>query len=784
METKRYHGLTTEQVQQKIQQGKINSIPKSKEGGVGEILRRNTLTLFNLLNVCLALILLLIGSYRNMLFMGVVISNALIGTIQEIRAKRIHDKLTLLTGGNVSVIRDGDNILLRPEDLVEGDLVMLKRGDQVPADGEVAEGEAHLDESILTGESLPVGKKAGDDVFSGSFLVDGNLTVHLTKVGVESYMGNLQMNARKVKKAKSILLRDMNRIIRWVSCAVLPIGLLLYWKQTAILGMVRNEAIIRSIASIIGMIPEGLILLTSVSLAAGVIALGQKKTLVNQLYGIESLARTDTICMDKTGTLTSGNMTLDSTILADGVVQEDISRLMGAFFYALGTEDATSQAIAKAYPPVQDAAVKSKIPFSSERKWSSVEIEAVGSIMMGAPEKLLAGKPLEEAQELARKGLRVVALTKSLEPSCETAYEILLPENRELLCFFCLQDELRSQVKETVRYFQEQGVTLKVISGDSALTVSDIARRAGVPQAERYADLSGMEQKDYDLLSGEYAVFGRVSPEDKRELLLAMQRSGHAVAMVGDGVNDIPALKTADCSVAMAGGSDAACRVAQVTLLGGGFDAMPQILLEGRRVINNITRASSLFLVKNIFNMLLSLLLIFLPYAYPFQPIQLTLVSTLVIGFPSFVLALQPSKEKAEGNFLLNIFLRALPGGICVGILLLASILGGFFLKLSQGQISTVCTLVAAFSCYVVLLLTSRPVNALRTALLIAVACGMTLAIVFFSGLFCLEPVTGWVLWLTLIVCAFAIPLQIGIARLILLLSGKQKKTPGAELTA
>ena len=777
MDSQAQQGLGVLEVQEKIRQGKVNRLPKSKEGGVGEILRRNTLTLFNLLNLALALLLIAIGSYKNVLFMGVVISNALIGTVQEIRAKRVHDRLTLMSENKVHTWRDGAAVQLSPADLVEGDVVLLRRGDQVPADGAVLEGQAHVDESILTGESLPIAKNPGDAVLSGSFLTDGKLTVRLTAVGVDSYMGKLQMSARKVKKAKSELLRDMNRIIRWVSYAVVPIGLLLYWKQTAVLDMVQNEAIVRAVASIIGMIPEGLILLTSVSLAAGVVALGQKKTLVNQLYGIESLARTDVICMDKTGTLTSGSMVLEDTLPAESVSMEEIRCSLGAFFRALGTEDATSQAIAREYPPAEDGAAISTVAFSSQRKWSAAQVEEAGWLFLGAPEKLLTGSDLIRAQELARGGKRVLALMQSPDGPGE---EYALPEKRRLMCLICLRDELRPQVQETIRYFIQQDVTLKVISGDSPLTVSNIAKSAGVPDAEKYVDLSAVADKDYDRLGREYAVFGRVSPEDKRELVLAMQRDGHGVAMMGDGVNDIPALKTADCSVAMPGGSDAASRVAQMTLLSGGFDAMPQILLEGRRVINNITRASALFLVKNIFSMLLSLALMVLPYAYPFQPIQLTLVSTLTIGFPSFVLALQPSREKASGNFLMNIFLRALPGGLCVALLLLAGLTAGHHLGLTDGQISTVCTLVAAFSCFIVLLLTCRPLNALRAALLVVVAAGVCIAVLVFPGLFSLSPITGWVLWLSIILCALALPLQLLIAWVMSAIGKGRKAATGA----
>lgn len=781
MKEKLHTGLTAQQVKDKIAQGKINRLPKSRDGGLGEILRRNILTLFNLLNVVLAIILLSIGSYRNVLFMGVVISNALIGTVQEIRAKRTHDRLSLMAEGSFQVWRDGAQVSLPSSELVEGDVVMLTRGQQVPADGLVLEGCAHLNESILTGESEAVEKQKGSTAYSGSFVQDGTLTLQLTAVGQESYMGRLQLSARRVKRAKSGLMRDMNRIIRWVTYAVVPVGLLLFWKQTAVLGLLRNEAIVRSVASVIGMIPEGLILLTSVSLAAGVVKLGRYNAMVNQLFGIETLARTDVLCVDKTGTLTSGAMELEKCICAPGITEEDIRREMGGFFRALGVDGPTSEAIACKYPPVESSGFVSGIPFSSENKWS-LALDGSRSIILGAPEKLLAESDLHSAQQLASEGFRVLALMDSPE-SPQTGAAHALPEDRRLLCLFCLRDRLRPDVEKTVGYFTREGVQLKVISGDSPLTVSCVAKSAGVPDADKCVDLSAISEKDYDALSREYAVFGRVSPEDKRELVLAMQRQGLAVAMVGDGVNDVPALKTADCSLAIGGGSDAACRVSQITLLGDGFDALPEILLEGRRVINNITRASALFLVKNIFSLLVSLVLLFVPFAYPFQPIQLTLVSAVTIGMPSVVLALQPNREKVKGSFLLNIFRRALPGGLCGAVLLLAAMIAGKALHLDDMQISTVCTLVTAFSCYICLLLTCLPLNALRIGLLILVAAILAGAVLLMPGLFCLSPITGSVLHMSLILAALALPIQTGISGLMLLISRARKSRKGTART-
>ena len=762
------HGLTSEEAAKLREAGRGNQQPKSKDGGVGDILRRNVLTLFNMLNVILALLLLGTGSYRNMLFMGVVVSNALIGTIQELRAKRTHDRLQLLSRSQVSVLRDGREVHLSPDDLVEGDVALLRRGDQIPADGQVLEGEALADESILTGESEKIPKKPGDTVYSGSYLVEGRLTLRLTAVGAQSYMGCLQASARQVKRPKSELMADMNRIIRWVSALIVPVGMLLYWKQTAVLGLAHSEAVVKTVASIIGMIPEGLMLLTSVSLAAGVVTLGQKKTLVNELYGIESLARVDVICVDKTGTLTSGEMTLEQTLPAPDVSEERLQDVLASFLCGMGADGSTAAALTEACTPRAVFPCLETVPFSSQRKWSLAVLEGVGSVILGAPERLLSGEELKKAQELAAQGLRVLTLMESPKPPSIQNDDVQLPAQRKLLALLCLCDELRPQVRQTVEYFGREGVQIKVISGDSPLTVSSVAQRAGIPGAEKQIDLSQLEgEKDYTALSREYTVFGRVSPNDKRELIRALQRDGHGVAMVGDGVNDIPALKTADCSLAMAGGSDAACRVAQMTLLSGGFDAMPQILLEGRRVINNITRAASLFLVKNLYSMLLSLALLFLPFPYPFAPIQLTLISTLNIGAPSFILALQPSREKTQGRFLENILLRALPGGVCTAALLLTALCLREPLGLAAAQGSTLCTVVAAASGLVKLALTCLPFHWLRACVVALMTIGMAVGMLCFPKVFYLTPLDRDVRLIIAGLCASALPLQLLLAALV-----------------
>ena len=758
------HGLTQEEVRAHREQGRTNTMPRRTEGGVADILRRNVLTLFNLLNLCLAGLLLWVGSHRDMLFLGVVLSNTLIGTIQELRAKRTHDRLQLLSEGRVRVMRDGVECRLSPQELVLDDVVLLSRGDQIPADATVLSGAGEADESLLTGESAPVSKAAGDTLYSGSFLVSGSVAARLTAVGADSYAGQLQLSARRVKRAQSELMRDMRRIIRWVSVLIVPIGAAMFSRQYASVDLGLRDAVTGTVASMLGMIPEGLILLTSVSLAAGVVALGRRNALVNELFGIETLARTDVVCMDKTGTLTSGEMVLDRTLALNGVPPEEIAAYMAALLRASADETPTVRALAEAFPASNAPEIAQAVPFSSARKWSAAQAEGLGSVVLGAPERLLKGEALEQAQALAAQGLRVLALLCAPAPLCGEA----LPEGLVPAALLCLRDALRPNVQKTVRYFGEQGVTLKVISGDSPLTVSHAAAAAGVPGADRMVDLSTIEgEKDYTALSRHYTIFGRVSPQDKQGLIEALRKDGHGVAMVGDGVNDIPALKAADCSIAMAGGSDAACRVAQITLLDADFDVMPRIVLEGRRVINNITRAASLFLVKNIFSLILSVLLLIFPFAYPFAPIQLTLVSSLTIGIPSFVLALQPSRDRVSGSFLRNVIMRALPGGVCTAALIIPLMAFSDGLGFSQDVVSTLSTLIAGYSGLVVLFLTCLPLNALRGGLVAAMAALFAGAVLLLPQVFYLSPVSGGQWWVLAAAAVLAPLIQIGLGALV-----------------
>lgn len=779
-------GLFSAEAARRLAAGQGNALPPSRTDSVGFLLCKHAFTLFNLLNLALALALALVGSYRNMLFLGVVVSNTVIGVVQELRAKRVHDRLTLLSQGEVSVLRDGRELLLPQERLVLGDVITLRRGNQLPADARVLAGACEVNEALLTGESEPIAKAPGDELLCGSYLTEGTVRCRLTRVGVDSFAGKLQTAAKQVKRAKSQLMTDIQKIIRIVSISIAPIGLLLFAKQRWILGLDLPDSVTKTVGALIGMIPEGLMLLTSVALAVGVVRLGRRRALVNELYGIETLARVDVLCLDKTGTLTRGDMTLTACRPLPGYDEAAVTQALTAFCRATPDDGPTLSALRSVYDQGVPEPALETTPFSSSRKWSAATFAGLGTLVLGAPERTLAPDAhaalLAEAQEAAAEGLRVLCLLHADAPVRDKR----LPPDLRPMALLLLGDALRDTAPATLRFFAEQDVEVKILSGDSALTVRRVAALAGLPGAERCVDMSQIADPDYDALCGQYAIFGRVSPEDKRGLVEALRRGGRHVGMVGDGVNDIPALRAADCSIAMAGGSDAARRVAQLTLLDADFSVMPQIVWEGRRVVNNIARAASLFLVKNLFSFLVAVLLLALPFPYPLVPIQLTLISTFTIGTPSFFLALQPSRERVRGDFLRGVFARALPGGLCVTLCALALMLLGGRLGLSEAERGTMLTCAAAFSGLCVLAWACRPLNWRRGLLCLGMAALLTACALVAPGLFELVPLTGDRAWLLGGLLCLIPPTLYGLERLFrrLLGEGRAPKPPRAEAPA
>ncbi|MCR5565719.1 MAG: HAD-IC family P-type ATPase [Clostridiales bacterium] len=734
-------GLTAAQAEEAIQAGYANRMADPDRRPLSRILVRHLFTFFNLLNFSLAACLLLVGSYRNMLFISVIIANILIGAIQEYRAQKTISELKLLNTPSVHVLRDGKEITLSPDKTVRGDLVILRGGDQVVADAIVIDGTGAAMESLLTGESRAIHKQTNSWLYSGSYIAEGRLTAQLVYVGDESYAGRLTAEARKSARPASRLMTDLNRLIRFDSMVLVPLGILLFLKQVLIGHVPVAEAVPSSVAAMIGMIPEGLILLTSVAMAVGVIRLGRRKTLVQELSGIETLARADVLCLDKTGTITTGSMGLETV---EGVewtreeVENGVSRLLGVF----DENSATLNALREKITPGTEKP-RASLPFSSERKKSAATFYDGTALILGAPEFVLAEHyPAElkgHVEEIAAEGRRVLVLAEA--QGLVTADTV--PPVRKICGLLVLTDQLRPDVDRTLQYFRDQEVDIKIISGDNPLTVSMIARRAGLAAWDSYIDASTLTtEEDIDAACDRYTVFGRVTPEQKKELVLALKRKGRNVAMTGDGVNDIPALKAADCSIAMAGGADAAKNAAQLTLLTSDFSALPGIVLEGRRVINNITRTASLFLTKTIFSFLLSVLMLVLTSAYPFQPIQLTLISSLMIGLPGFVLALEPSGERIRGSFLRTVLFRALPGGIAAAYcatVAMAMTWNGWPRELC----STLATLTAGSVCWMVLLRTCRPFNTIREILLAVVAVAFIAAYLLLGGLFFLVSLTA-----------------------------------------
>ena len=730
-------GLTDNEVEQRIKEGKVNTSSTLKTKSVKRIFFDNICTLFNAINVVLLIALLLVGSYKNMLFIGVVVSNIAIGIIQEIRSKISVDKLTILSEKKIDVLRNGEIVSLSKEEIVVDDILVLLRGSQIPADCIVYQGDCKVNESLLTGESDLIFKSENDELLSGSFIAAGKCYAKVTKVGEDCYASKINNEAKYIKKINSQILKSFNFIIKLCTFIIFPIGVFFFIRQFGIHNGNIQETVVSTVASLVGMIPMGMVLLTSSVLAVSIIRLSRKKVLVQEMYCIETLARVDVLCLDKTGTLTADKMNVEDIITFD-YSEKEIKLALSSIVASSDEINATLGAI-KEYTNSEKVLSSNRFfPFSSETKWSGGVFEDGKSYIIGATEFVFPDKEkyadvYKEIDNISQT-VRILSLAVS-EESIENAK---LPENLKPMALILIKDQLRENVQETVNYFKEQGVTLKVISGDSVKTVKNIAIDTGIDGAENAIDMSTVttDEELYEVAE-KCNVFGRVTPEQKKKLVLAMKNHGHSVAMTGDGVNDVLALKEADCSVAMASGSDAARNVSQLVLVNNDFASMPDVVAEGRRTINNIERSSSLYLVKTIYSILLSILFIFLNMEYPFEPIQLSLIGALTVGFPSFVLALQPNKNIIKGNFTLNIIARAIPSAFCVimNIIALAVICNCISL---QFEFSTICVYMTAISCFLLVLRLSLPLNLLRGTMLAISASGLLIGCLLFGGFFSL----------------------------------------------
>ena len=661
-------GLSKTEVLERRKAGKGNTPPQDDGKSTAQIVIGNVFTFFNALNLLLGAALIMVGSWRNLMFLGVVIANTGIAIFQELKARNTIRELKLLHAPRVRVIREGKEENIDAKDAVAGDLLVLHSGDQAIADGIVVSGSGRTMEGLLTGESDAIYKEKDAWIYSGSYLTEGKIICQLVYVGEESYVNRLNQEVKKDRRPESGLMKELKRLIRWDAYALIPIGVLLLLRQTMIQKQPMTSAVPTAVAAMLGMIPEGLMLLTSIAMAVGVVRLGRKHVLVQELYGIESLARVDTICLDKTGTLTTGRMRAEEIHPLNGREEKEVREALSRFLGAFDEGSATLKALREAVAPGTETPVSVQ-PFSSERKKSAASFSDGRTLILGAPEFVMEKELPEEIRsyvsEKTGQGRRVLIFA---EADGEIRGDQLPGEPRPV-ALFCLTDEIRPHAEETIQYFREQGVEVKVISGDNPRTVSRVAAYAGIPGADQAVDARTLETEEQIRAACDmYTVFGRVTPGQKKQIIAALKAAGHTVAMTGDGVNDIPALRAADCSIAMEEGADAARHAAQMTLLESDFGVTPEIVLEGRRVINNITRSATLFLTKTIFSFLLSLMSLILSGLYPFQPIQMTLVSACTVGIPGFFLAMEPSRERIQGRFLENVIRKALPGGVAVAL--------------------------------------------------------------------------------------------------------------------
>ena len=730
-------GLSAEQVKRRFAQGENNYKVESSTLSVSEIVRSNVCTYFNLVFAVIAVLLAIVGAWSDMLFLPIIVANTCIGIIQEVHSKKVLDKLSILNAPHAVVIRDGKRQEIPADQLVLDDIVEFSAGSQIPADAKVVSGELQVNESLITGESDEIEKREGDSLLSGSFVVSGKACARLEKVGKDSYISKLTLQATKSKKGEqSEMIRSLNYLIMVMGIIIIPIGIALFVQSFSYNEGTLHDSITGMVAAIIGMIPEGLYLLTSVALAVSSVRLAQKKVLIHDMKCIETLARVNVLCVDKTGTITEPGMHVYDFSVLDGADQLEIFQLLADFVAAQEKDNATMEALKAHFSNGSGMRAREVYSFSSETKYSGAVMNDGKSYVIGAPEFVLRGQFAQYQEQIATyssKGYRVLVFAQyegTLDRKPLT--EPVLP-----LCFVMLANPIRKGAKETFTYFAENDVDIKVISGDNPLTVSVIAAEAGIVGAERFVDASTLKEKeDYDRAVEEYTVFGRVTPSQKRMLVQALKEHKKTVAMTGDGVNDVLALKDADCSVAMASGSEAASNVAQLVLLDSDFSRMPSVVAEGRRVVNNIERTAALYIVKNIFSMLLAIFSVILMLDYPLEPSQVSLISMFTIGIPSFVLALEPNKELIRGHFLTNVLVRALPAGLTDFIVVSGLVIFCREFQVDLDCLSTSCTILVAIVGFMILHRIARPMNTGHIVMLVGVIAGWILCMLFGGSFF------------------------------------------------
>ncbi|HIQ98887.1 MAG TPA: HAD-IC family P-type ATPase [Candidatus Scybalocola faecavium] len=768
MEKKTYTGLSQKEVQERIGKGLVNETNTSVSKTTGEIIRTHSLTYFNFLNIFLGCLVIISGQIKNLTFMAIIIINTIIGIFQELKVKKLVDGLSVITATKATVVRDGVRSEIPIDQIVMDDVIAVESGNQISADSIVLESTGiEVNESMITGESRPVKKKPGDTLYSGSFLVAGSGLGRVIHVGKDNYATELANQAKDKKRATSEMQDSIKRIIKIVGFIIIPVGVLLFLSQRRVDGATLSDALVNTVGGVIGMIPEGLVLLTSISFILGVGRLAGKRALVQEMEAIEALARVNVLCTDKTGTITTGELQVTELIPLAKMSVEEIKTVMNEISFAFDDVNNTQTALMNYFTDTKEWTVTDAIPFSSARKYRAISFEGHGAYVLGAPEFIMKGNEslAQRVEVYSEKGLRVLLLASAQRISSEEeTVEGVAP-----LALILISDCIRTEAKATFEYFASQNVAVKVISGDNPATVSHIAVEAGLKDGEKYVDATQLPKDDADLRDAveDITVFGRVTPEQKQRIIKAYQANGKIVGMVGDGVNDVLALKDADCGIAMAAGSDAAKQVAHIVLLDSDFACMQDIVREGRMIISNIERVSALYLTKTIYSVLLCVIFIIIGRAYPFEPIHLSLISAAAIGLPSFVLALEQTETVTQDGFLKNVLRVALPGALVMVITMLINQVFGIFFALDSDILSTYNLLVAGWISMIVLIKVSSPLNLMRKIL--CIVCGVILVggILFFGGFFSVTTIFQWRMLFVIPVILVAYPMMNGFMTLV-----------------
>lgn len=783
-------GLTSEEVRERIDKGLTNHTDISTQKTVGQIVKSNLLTYFNLIFLILTVLLCIVGSFRNLTFLPVIIGNTVIGIFQELRAKKTLDKMSMLNAPHSIVVRDGEQQQIQSEELVKDDIIILSAGNQICADATVLSGSISVNEALLTGESDEIKKKSGDGLMSGSFVVSGQCYAKLDKVGNESYISKLTAQAKAMGDGEqSEMIRYINKLVKWVGIIIIPVGIILFCQAYIMNGETFKKSVVSMVAAVLGMIPEGLYLLTTVALALSTIRLAKKQVLLHDMKSIETLARVDVLCVDKTGTITEPGMQVTELVISGrcGDAEMDkraFAHLLADYSAVIEDNNATMEAI-RAYVAKNEIEKGSRTllktqPFTSANKYSKVSF-VEGDYMLGAPEFIMKDRYdeiSEEIEEYQSKGYRVLLMAEQSGSSAMADTENAADTDKSgqrapgvkgaadmvssragmvsPIGYIVLSNPIRENAESTFTYFKEQGVAIKVISGDNPATVSEVAKRAGIDGAENYVDASTLaSEKDITEAVDKYTVFGRVTPKQKQLIVRALQKQKHTVAMTGDGVNDILAMKDADCSIAMASGSEAAAQAAQTVLLDSDFGRMPYVVFEGRQVVNNIQRSASLFLVKNIFSLLMAIFSAVFAITYPLEPSQISLISMFTIGLPGFLLALEPNRNRIEGNFMANVMLKALPAGLTDVLSVGALVICGQVFNLPSEDIATAGTMLLAVVGFMIIIKISHPFNKMKYGVLLINIIGLLFCGLFLGRLFAIESISN-ICFLLMVVFAFA----------------------------